>query len=371
MPPRPSPPPKNPLIVHTDAGRSWGGLEMRILVELDEMRKLGFRTALVARSGAPLAERAMAAGIETHLLPDFHKTNPAAWLRVFRLLRRLAPAVVNTHNSDDAWVAAPLARLTGVPLVLRTRHVLARPSSVVSYRFHHEFLAGSEAIAASLVEVGLLRKHITVAPTGSAPARFRFSAEKRREMRRRYGLGDDEIVIGNVAFLRDYKGHAFILDTLAALGPPWRALLVGDGELRGDLEAQARRLGIGDRVIFAGHQERPEDFYHMIDVFFWSSKGAEAAAQALLQALLNGLPVLACSGCASNAEVLEGIAASRLIPYGDIPAAATALAELAAFPRRDPAMMAAQHEAIAARYGLPAMLAKIVALYARYGVTPS
>ena len=360
-----------PLVLHTDSSRSWGGQEMHVLVELVELRKRGFRTALLTKAGVPLAARAADAGIEVHGLPDFHKANPAVWLRVFRLLRRLSPVVVSTNNSDDAWVAGLLARLTGVPLVLRTRHVLMRPSSLISYRFHHEFKVGSEAIAASLVAVGLPRDHMTVAPTGTDPERFRFSAEKRREMRRRYGFSDDELVIGNVAFLRDYKGHAFILDTLAGLDSPWRALLVGDGDLRGELEEQARRLGLGERLIFAGHQERPEDFYHAFDVFFWSSRAVEAVAQSLQQALLNGLPVLACTECPSNAEALQGVAASRLVAYGDTAAAARALAELAALPRRDPEIMAAQREAIAARYGLPAMMRNILALYARYGITPA
>lgn len=60
-----------PFIVHTEASRSWGGQEIRVLTELLAMRARGCRVALLATAGAPLAERAAAAGIAVHELPGF------------------------------------------------------------------------------------------------------------------------------------------------------------------------------------------------------------------------------------------------------------------------------------------------------------
>ncbi len=356
-----------PLIVHTDASRAWGGQEMRVLAELREMRARGCRAALIARDESPLAQRCMAAALAVYQVPDFNKFSPGSWLLLHQLIRRIRPAVLNTHSSEDTWMAAPLARLAGVPLVLRTRHVSAPVSSMVSYRFPHAVLACSEAIATQLASQKLPRERIAVVPTGNDAVRFRFSADRRQELRSRYGLADTDIVLGNVGFLRDYKGHAFILDTLAGLGPEYKLLLVGDGELRLSLEEQARELGIAERVIFAGHQERPEDYYHGFDLFFFSSRAAEGVSQALVQALLNGLPVLACR-LASNQEVLSQVEAARLVAYGDVVAAREALQALNALPRREPRRMLVQHEQIAGRYGLPAMMARLEALYARHGV---
>ena len=356
-----------PLIVHTESSRVWGGQEIRVLTELTAMRNRGCRVALIATEGAPIVSRARAAELPVHTLPAFRKLHPNTWPRLARLVRQLRPAVLNTHSSEDSWTAAPLARVLGVPLVLRTRHVLSAVSSTVSYRFPHELLACSVAIADALTQQGLPRAHINVVPTGNDAERFRFSPEKRAEMRQRFGLEDTDVLIGNVGFLRAYKGLDFILDTLAGLEARYRVMLVGDGDLRTALETQAARLGLQDRVIFAGHQERPEDFLHAFDIFFFSSNAAEGISQSLVQALLNGLPIVACD-LSSTVEALEGVAASCLVAYGDVAAARRALAGPSALPRRDPARMSAQHEAIAARYGLPAMTARLEAIYARYGI---
>ena len=154
-------------------------------------------------------------------------------------------------------------------------------------------------------------------PTGNDEGRFRFSADKRQALRARYQIREGELLVGNVGFLRGYKGQHFILDTLAALPQRYRAILVGDGDLRGGLEQRAAELNLGGRVIFAGHQERPEDFYQAFDLFFFSSHAAKEVSQALVQALLNGLPVLACR-LASTEEALAGVTASKLVNHGDV-----------------------------------------------------
>ena len=356
-----------PLIVHTEASRAWGGQEIRVLTELREMRARGCRVALITKVKAALVQRCKDAAIAVYQVPDFNKLSPGSWLLLRQLIHRLRPTVLNTHSSEDSWMAAPLARRAGVPLVLRTRHVSAPVSSTFSYRFPHAIVACSDAIADQLISQGLPGERITVAPTGNESGRFHFSAQKRQEMRRQYGLTEQDIVLGNVGFLRDYKGQAFILDTLASLEPAYKVMLVGDGELRESLQAQAAQLGLAGRVIFAGHQERPEDFYHAFDLFFFASYSAECSSYALVHAFMNGLPVLSCR-LASNEEVLRGVEAGRLVSYGDVAAAREALSALSALPRRDAARMQAQHDNIAARYGLPAMMTRLEALYLRHGI---
>lgn len=361
-------PEQTPLVVHTDWSRAWGGQEIRVLSELREVRRLGFRVALIVPHDAELARRAAAEDIPVHGVSTFAKFNLRSWREVYGLIRRLNPTVVNTHSSEDSWMAGAVARLCRVPLIIRTRHVLAPISSSLSYTlFPHVIFTCSGAIADQLAEQGVPREKTVILPTGNDEARFRFSPEHRRAIRRAYGISDDTILVGNVGFLRHYKGHPFIVKTAAAMPANYRFMIVGSGGDLPGLQQLANQLGVTDRIIFAGHQEQPEHFFSAFDICFFSSYEAEGVSQALIQSLLNGLPVLACR-IPSTMEPLSHIEAYRLVDYDDIPAACQGLGELAHGPLRDPEQMERQHRIIADRYGLQGMVRTLVATYARHGI---
>lgn len=359
-----------PLVVHTESSRVWGGQEIRTLTELREMRRRGFRVALIAPSDSELARRAAAEGLPVHGLASFAKLSPRSWFALFRLIRALRPAVVNTHSSEDSWTAGAIARLCRVPLVIRTRHVLAPVSSTLSYTlFPHVIFTCSGAIAEQLADCGIPSAKVVTLSTGNDATRFLFSPEDRQAVRQRYNIDDRDILVGNVGCLRHYKGHRFIIKTAAAMPERYRFMLVGDGDDLVWLRALVRELGVEDRVIFTGHQENPEHFFSAFDLCFFSSYAAEGVSQSLIQSLLNGLPVLACR-IPSTLEPLHLVEDYRLVDYDDVPAACLGLTELAGLPRRDPERMARQHRRIADQYGLEHMVRTLLATYGRYGIHP-
>lgn len=361
-------PDRIPLVVHTDWSRAWGGQEIRILTELREMRKLGFRVALIVPADSELARRGASEGFPVHAVASFAKFNLQSWRKLYTLIKEIRPTVINTHSSEDSWMAGAIARFCKVPLNIRTRHVLAPISSSISYNlFPHVIFTCSAAIADQLVSQGVSAGRNIVLSTGVDEQRFRFSIENREKIRQLYGIGENEILVGNVGFLRHYKGHEFIIKTAAAMPSEYRFMIVGGGGELPSLQALARELGVEDRVIFAGHQEQPEEFFSAFDLFFFSSFEAEGVSQSLVQSLLNGLPVLACR-IPSTMEPLRHIPDHRLVDYNDVTTACRGLAELRAVPRRDFQRMERQHQTIADLYGLRRMVATLVATYARYSV---
>ncbi|MGI6656698.1 MAG: glycosyltransferase [Desulfobulbus sp.] len=357
----------SPLILHTDASHSWGGQEIRVLTELREMQRQGFRVGLVAAHGTELVQRAARESIPVYPVAPFSKLNPSSWFEVWNLLRRLRPTVVNTHSSEDSWVAGAMARLVRTPLIIRTRHVQSPISSKVSYLlFPHLILTCSGAITQQLVEDGIPASKTVVVSTGNDVSRFRFSSENRQRIRQRYDINDDTILVGNVGFLRSYKGHPFILKTAVHMPARYRFMLVGDGEDRQALESLARELGVDNRVIFAGHQEEPEAFYSAFDLCFFSSNKAEGISQSLVQSLINGLPVLACR-IPSTEEALRPLEHYRLVDYDDVEAACRALESLTPISRED---TEGQSRTAAERYGLSPMVHLLLETYRRHGIVP-
>lgn len=360
---------QKPLVVHTDGSRSWGGQEIRILTELREMRRLGFRVVLIVPADSELARRGEAEGFPVHGVASFAKFSPRSWSQLVRIITAIKPTVLNTHSSEDSWMAGAVGRLCRVPLIIRTRHVLAPICSALSYNlFPHVIFTCSASIADQLIAQGVSSKKTVVLSTGNDAPRFLFSREHRQAIRHKYGIGDEEVLVGNVGFLRHYKGHRFIIKTVAALPANYRCMIVGGGgEELPALQALAHELGVENRVIFTGHQEQPELFFNAFDLFFFASYEAEGVSQALIQSLLNGLPVLACR-IPSTMEPLSLVEDYRLVDYDDVPAACRELAALARLPLRDPERMARQHQVIASRYGIEGMVKILVDTYGRHGV---
>jgi glycosyltransferase involved in cell wall biosynthesis len=303
-----------------------------------------------------------------HLIDFSSKFNLSAWRELFRLVRQLQPAVINTHSSEDSWMAGCVGRLCRVPLMIKTRHVLAPISSSLSYNlFFDVIFACSESIGRQLADQKVKKNKIIVQSTGIDEQRFRYSEEQRREIRDRYGVGDDEILVGNVAFLRHYKGHEFIVRTAATMPDNYRFMIVGGGNARSILEDDIARAGVGDRFILTGHQEEPERFFSAIDIIFFSSYETEGISQSFIQGLLYGMPLLTCR-TPSIMEPLEFVQTYRDIDYGDVDAARAALMELSGQLDRDEAKIETQRRAIAAKYGQARMVDTIVRTYDRHGI---
>ncbi|CAK8722973.1 Glycosyltransferase family 1 protein [Candidatus Electrothrix gigas] len=359
---------KQPLILHTDWSCSWGGQEIRTLTELRELKKLGFRVGMVVREGAELAQRGQAEGIPVHYIDFTSKFNLAAWRDLYRLIHRLQPAVINTHSSEDSWMAGCLARICQVPLIIKTRHVLAPISSSLSYNaFAHKIFACSESIAQQLVEQKVAQEKIIVQSTGIDEQRFQFSAQDRREIRTQYGITEQDILVGNISFLREYKGHQFIVKTAATMPKNYKFMIVGGGNGQAILERDIAQAGVKDRFILTGHKEDPERYFSALDIIFFSSYATEGISQSFIQGLLYGIPLLVCR-TPSLLEPLEFVRHYRAVDYDDLAAAKQGLLELAEHLQRDEEMIEAQRQDIAKKYGLRAMMQNILLVYAGQGI---
>jgi len=360
---------KTPLVIHTDWSRSWGGQEIRTLTELRAMREHGFRVGLIVREGAELARRAAQENIPVYFVDFSSKFNLAAWFRLFLLLRRLRPDVINTHSSEDAWMAGAVARMLRVPLPVRTRHVLAPISSALSYNlFARVIFACSESIGKQLASQGVREERIIVQPTGIDENRFRFRAADRQAIRGQYGIRDDEILVGNVAFIRHYKGHEFIVRTAREMEPRYKFMIVGGGDDLPLLKRTIAEAGLSDRFILPGHREDVERYFSAMDLIFFSSYEGEGISQSFIQGLLYGIPLLTCR-TPSLMEPLAHVQHYRTIDYGDVAAARQGLLELSAFLDRDEAAIEEQRQRLAARYGLKTMIRTILATYRQHGVS--
>lgn len=144
-----------------------------------------------------------------------------------------------------------------------------------------------------------------------------------------------------VASLRPYKGHAVLLEAVALLrarGIALRVVVVGDGPLRGDLEARIARLGLGDAVTLRGalpHQEIPAVLAGATAVVLPSVTQSDGQMEgipvALMEAMAAGIPVIS-TRLSGIPELVRDGEGGLLVPERDPAALAAAMARLAADP---------------------------------------
>lgn len=167
-----------------------------------------------------------------------------------------------------------------------------------------------------------------VMPDGIDCERFAFNEEMREKVRREYGL-EDKFVVGHVGHFNPAKNHEKILSVFAELAKRREnaaLLLVGDGELEGDVRTKAEELGLTDKVVFAGAHKDVENMYQAMDVFLFPSR-YEGFGMAMIEAQANGLACVASDVVPEDANADGRTAYLPLDEADDVWADALSMAE--------------------------------------------
>ena len=320
-------------ILHTEASAGWGGQELRILSEMQGLRSRGHELELAAPASARIHQEAAALGFRTHDVPIGRKSLRGL-LAMRALLRRERYDVVNTHSSTDSWMVALSNAMPGraVPLV-RTRHISAPVSGNAATRWLYNRASAALVTTGEKLREELVHRNgfrdvpIRSVPTGIDPPRFMPG----EPVPARAALGLAPVfTIGIVATLRSWKGHRFLVDAFAQLraqGRDVQLLIVGDGPARPPVEAQVQAAGLASVVHFTGHDAKPERWFPAMDLFALPSYANEGVPQALMQAMMVGLPCVTTLVGAIGEIASDGETA-LIVPPQDPAALAAALARL-------------------------------------------
>jgi L-malate glycosyltransferase len=213
--------------------------------------------------------------------------------RVADHLRRCRVDLLHCHLPIAGAVGRIAGRLAGVPVVYTEHltqdnyHPLTKWVNRATWPWQACVVAVSGEVAASIRKHIRSRVPLRTVLNGVAVDRFQRSAADGGEVRRRYGIPDDAPVVGSVAVFREQKRLGDWIEAAALVRqqhPSLRCLLVGDGPLRGEVEAAIAAHGLQDVVHLAGLQEDVRPFLAAMDVYMMSSS-YEGLPIALLEAM--------------------------------------------------------------------------------------
>lgn len=309
-------------IVHINPARTWRGGEQQTLYLVSYLKQANIRQFVFGKKHSELEKRCKELGVPYVSLPflgelDFYTASSLA-----RFIEENQITILHAHTGKahgTGILTKWLLQRKNYPLKLvvsRRVDFSFKKTSLFpllsSWKYRTEivdhYIAISENVKRVLRADGIPEEKISVIYSGIDLSRYPAVTEKEK-LKKELSLAEGEIIIGNVAALVDHKDHRTLIDALAILktkiGDSWKVLILGEGELRKEIENRIQGYRLQDRVLLLGFRKDVFSFYSLFDIFVMSSK-EEGLGTSILDAMVYGLPVVATDGGGIPEIVIHG-----------------------------------------------------------------
>jgi len=301
--------------------------------------------------GLLLQELAAISSIRHQVIPEMtrHIGPGGAWddmrsvKKICEILRLFRPHIVHTHTPKAGIVGRWAARLAGVPKIVHTYHGFGfspqhpRWQKAVylgleraTARITSQFVAVSDPNRVLGQSYGIFRRDAcALIRSGVDFADFRRISIDKAQKKIELGFEPSDKIVGVVASFTPAKALHLFLEAAAKIAleiPGVCFVMVGDGSLRPQLEAQAERLGIGPALRMLGWRHDVPELLRTFDVFLLTSLW-EGLPRSLVEAFLSGVPAVA-SHVDGIGEVVQEGRNGFLVPPGNAEAMAAAVIRL-------------------------------------------
>lgn len=340
-----------------------------------------YETILAAGRPAATEGEVLHPEVEVHRLPLVRDVSVPDDARAFAAIRRLLvaqrPGILHTHTAKAGTVGRLAALTIGAarrPLTVHTFHghvlrgyfgpnaergIVTAEASLA--RRTDLLIAVSAEVRDELLDRGIGRRsQFEVVPLGLDLSPFLAVDGPSGTLRNQLGVPAGAPLIGLVGRLVPVKDHATMLAALA-LVPGAHLAVIGDGELRPALEAQARALGLDGRVHFTGWSPDVPAAVSDLDLVVLTSKN-EGTPLSLIEAAAAARPVVA-TAVGGVPSVVDDGATGRLVPPSDPEALAAAVRAVLAEPDGAARMGRTGRERVHRRFGAERLLADMRSVY--------
>lgn len=254
-------------------------------------------------------------GVHPVYIPNLGKslsplTTLAAIRTLYQQMRTYQPDIVHTHLAQAGFAGRIAAILAGVPIIVHTFHthtyydyfgplltrLFALLERLTAWRTD-ALITLTQTLRRELAEVyHIARKsRMTVLPLGLDLSPFTRTPRHQGLFRQQWGIAPDVPLIGIVGRLNPVKNHDLFLRAAARVRqhrPDCHFVIVGDGEIRAEVEAQVRALGLQSAVTLTGWLPDLTGLYSDLDLLVNSST-TEGTPTPIMEALTAGCPVVA------------------------------------------------------------------------------
>lgn len=257
-------------------------------------------------------EEVLSAGSQIfHVVPKGENYRENA-RQIREILRNNSYDAVHAHMDAGNAQVLKIAKQCGVPLRISHSHNTATQTENPLKKLYNSLekkkirrYATHLFACSDMAGQWLYGKGFTVIPNAIDTEKFAFDPEKRVEVRQRLKIAPEETVVGHMGRFCYQKNHGQLLRVFRALlqkVPNARLLLVGDGEIKDEIQAKCVEMGIADRVLFTGAVATPADYMQAMDCFVLPSH-FEGLPMVMVEAQAAGLPILASDAVTAKSKL--------------------------------------------------------------------
>lgn len=372
---------KRPLVVHLVYRLDFGGLETLLVECINRLPTDRYRHAVVCLTDyTAFSKKIRDRDVALYSLHKPAGLGLSTHLMLWRLLRKLKPAILHTYNLA-AIEYTFTATLAGVPIRIHAEHGRDAADPEGRNPKHNllrrllapcidRYIPVSGDLARWLQNVvGIPAAKVQLIHNGVDTGQFHPAPERQPGAARPQPVpfGGDCFVVGTVGRIQDVKNHEGLIDAFAHLrqmlpqDTGLRLAIVGDGPLMPRVKEKIAAAGLADCIWLPGARSDIADVMRGLDLFVLPSL-AEGTPVTVLEAMASGLPVVA-TRVGGLPEVVEENVTGLLVQPADAPALAAALLSFRSCPEHARRSGAAGRLRVERQYSMHAMLDAYAGLY--------
>lgn len=300
-----------PLIAHVVYRFDYGGLENGLVNLINATQGESFRHCVIALTEATdFRKRLQVPDVAVHTIGKKPGKDFAAYVRLYRLLRGLRPAILHTRNVGTLDCAV-LGRLAGVSACIHGEHgwdVHDPDGTNPKYRryrrlanpFVGRFITVSANLKQWLIEtVGIPSHKVARICNGVDTDRFhpKDDGPRHQDLETRFPV--DSVIVGSVLRFQEIKDPMNLVQAFIAAhsrvvqsGIRLCLVMIGDGPLRQQAIAALENADLAEAAWLPGSRDDVSGIMRSFDVFVLGSR-REGISNTLLEAMASGLPAIA------------------------------------------------------------------------------
>lgn len=305
-------------ILHVIGIMNRGGAESMIMNLYRNIDRTKVQFDFVENEGEDAAfdEEIRSLGGQIYHCPRYRGKNHFAytkWWNAFFKSHKGKYPIVHGHIGSTASIYLSIAKKHGAYTIAHSHNTkssamyrcFAYPTRFIA---DHFFACSADAgISRYGSKIGADVSRCTVLHNAIDTARFAFQEEARKTTRESLGIKDDRLIVGNISRFSEQKNHRFLLDIFEQIHdkiPDAVLLLVGDGDLRPQIESVIAEKHLEKAVVLTGVQSNTWDYYQAMDVFLMPSL-YEGLPVSMVEAQTAGLPCCVSTGVPRESGITD------------------------------------------------------------------